>query len=60
MVQQGQAKNDRFDQAYDDMQGEVETTLTGASQWLVVAIGDTGFYIPCTVISRSKVILELT
>jgi len=35
MTQQGQAKNDRFDQAFDDMQGDVDTTLIGASQWEV-------------------------
>jgi hypothetical protein len=45
MTQQGQNKNDRFEQAYDDMQGQVMTAPTGASQWATAQIGSTGFFI---------------
>jgi len=45
-VQQGQGKNDRFDQAYDDIQGVIATALTGVTQYTFRQYRTTGMVYP--------------
>ena len=46
MTQQGQGKNDRFDQAYKDSFGFLRTALTGVTQWTDRQVRNTGVVMP--------------
>lgn len=41
MASQGQGKNDRLEQAHDDILGTIMTGIAGGNQWLVKNVGDT-------------------
>jgi len=40
---QGQGKNERFEQAHDDVLGTIMTGISGANQWEIINIGDTSY-----------------